>query len=336
MPHKTVKKSTLPVARKQSGFALLTVLLVVALVSVVASELLYQQEINIKRSGFMIHQSHSLSVSYGFEGWVKKGLKADIENNQTDHLNEEWAQPLLPVDFEGGLVSGELLDLQARLNLNNILETDSAKQAFWRNAIQRLLQQRLADNQVVTNIQGFTDVLHDWVDADDEARDLGAESALYLLQKPAYRAANQPLVMVSELQKLQGMQNLTNAEVYALSKWLSTLPTITSVNVNTASKEVLMALTDWFNDSLAEQWLLERKTQPAEEVAEFTNFLITATGFEQVEIENAFPNGVLSVSSDYFLLQARIDYGQVKQAVSTIFQRNESKVTIVQRWLSVA
>lgn len=336
MSRKSHKKSTLSADNKQSGFALLTVLLVVALVSMVASELLYQQEINIKRSGFMIHQSHSLSVSYGFEGWVKKGLKADLENNQTDHLNEEWAQPLLPVDFEGGLVSGEMRDLQGQLNLNNILETDSAKQVFWRSALQRVLQQQLVNNQVIRDFQGFGDVLHDWVDADDEPRDFGAESANYLLQQPAYRAANQPLVMVSELQKLQGLQNLTDVEVYALTKWLTALPSSTAVNINTAPKEVLMALTDWLSESVAEQWILQRTTKPAEEIAEFTNFLITATGFEKTEIENAFPNGVLAVQSNYFLLDAQIDYGQVKQVVSSIFYRKESSVVVIQRWLSAA
>ena len=321
---------------KQSGFALLTVLLVVALVAMVSSELLYEQEVQIKRSSFMIHQAHSLSVGYGFEGWVKKGLKADADNNKVDHLNEQWAQALTPVDFEGGLVSGAMFDLQARLNLNNVLETDAVKQKFWQAAIERLLQNTLASDEVARDFQGFADVLTDWVDSDDETRDYGAESSSYLLKQPAYRAANQPLVMVSELQNLQGLENLSDAEIFQVSNYVTALPTVAAVNVNTVDKFVLMSLTEWLTESIVDQWLIERKTQPAEEVAEFINFLIDATGFEQAEIEKALPDGVLAVKTDYFILNARVDYGEVQQVVTSVFKRDENNsVTLVQRWLSV-
>lgn len=322
--------------RQQKGFALLTVLLVVALVSMVTSELLYEQEVQIKRSSFMIHQTHSLSVGYGFEGWVKTGLKADADNNQTDHLNEQWAQPLPPVDFEGGLVSGEMVDLQGRLNLNNVLAADETLQKFWQVAIERFLQKHLSATDAARDFQGFADILTDWVDADDEPRDYGVESATYLLKQPAYRAANQPLVMVSELQSLQGMESVSDLEIYRISSYLTALPTSTAINVNTADKLVLSALTDWLTEDIAEQWIQQRVQQPAEEVAEFINFLIDATGFTQSEIEKALPNGVLTVKTDYFLLNARIDYGEVQQIISSIFRRNgNNPVTLVQRWLSV-
>lgn len=331
-PSQNVKNNIKP----QRGFALLTVLLVVALVSLVTSELLYEQEVQIKRSGFMIHQAHSLSVGYGFEGWVKTGLKADADDNQTDHLNEQWAQPLPPVDFEGGLVSGEMFDLQGRLNLNNVLETDATKQKFWQAAIERFLQKNLSSTETARDFQGFADVLLDWVDSDDEPRDYGVESATYLLKQPAYRAANQPLVMVSELQNLQGMENVSNLEIYRLSSYLTALPVATAINVNTADKLVLSSLTDWLTEDIVEQWLQQRQQQPAEEVAEFINFLITATGFTQAEIEKALPKGVLAVKTDYFLLTARVDYGDVQQIISSIFRRDgNNPVTLVQRWLSV-
>lgn len=337
MPAKSPQKTaSLKKQPNQQGFALLTVLLVVALVTMVTSELLYDQQVQIKRSSFMVHQAHSLSVAYGFEGWVKTGLKADAEDNQVDHLKELWAQPLLPIDFEGGLVSGRLLDLQARLNLNNVLETEEAKRDFWRKAIERYLETELASTTQVRDLIGFADVLEDWVDANDEPRDYGAESSVYLLRQPAYRAANQPLVMVSELQNLQQMESLTEEELFNLNQQLSALPEVTAININTASEKTLVALADWLTEPIAKQWLVARNTEPAEELADFINFMIDATGFEQVEIEKSFPKGVIDVQSHYFLLQAQVDYGEVKQLVSSIFKRdNEAKVTLVQRWLSV-
>lgn len=317
----------------QKGFALLTVLLVVALVSMVSSQLLYDQQVHIQRSSYMIHQAHSISVAFGFEDWVKKGLKADLKNNKTDDLTEQWAQPLIPVAFAEGMVSGKLTDLQAKLNLNNVLVTNETLRVFWKKMIERYLEQRLPEQSMV----GFADVLQDWVDADDERLDMGAESDSYLLNQPAYRTANQPMVMVMELKNLQGMQALTAVQFEKVERYFSALPTVTAINVNTADVAVLMALTDWLTEDIAKQWLQVRQQEPAEEIATFFSFLEEQTGFTPEEIVKDLPAEVLAVKTDYFLLQAQVDYGEVKQVVSSIFNRiSENEVTLVQRWLSVA
>ncbi len=323
--------------RKQKGFALLTVLLVVALVTMVMSELLYNQHVQIKRSAYMIHQAHSMSVAYGFEGWVKKGLAADLRSNKVDHLKEQWAQKLVPIDFEGGLVSGEMVDLQSRLNLNNVLEADENKRKFWQKVIERHLAIALKSDQVVRDFSGFADILTDWVDENDEPGDYGAESSTYLLKQPAYRAANQPLVMVSELQNLETMDKLAEWELDTLKTQVTALPKVTAINVNTVNKQVLLALTEWMTEEIVQQWLVQREVEPVTKVEDFINFLIDQTGFDKAEIENDLPEGVLSVTSDYFQLQAQIDYGEIRQLVYSIFHRqSEQKVVLVQRWLGYA
>ena len=68
----------------------------------------------------------------------------------------------------------------------------------------------------------------------------------------------------------------------------------------------------------------------------FYGFLGEQTGFMPEEILKDLPLQVLDVKSNYFLLQAQVDYGDVKQIVSSIFNRiSENEVTLVQRWLSV-
>jgi general secretion pathway protein K len=320
-------------SQKQSGFALLTVLLVVALVSLVSSQLLYEQQVHIQRSTYMIHQAHSISAAFGFESWVKKGLKADLKDDKTDHLNEQWAQPLLPVAFEDGMVSGQLFDLQAKLNLNNVLESKEKKRQLWQKMTERYLEQSIGNS---VSFLGFADVLTDWVDADDEVSGQGAESDTYLLKEPPYRAANQPLVMVSELKNLQGMQDLTSLDFEKIQAHLSALPTVTAININTADKAVLMALTDWLTEDIAKKWLTQRKSEPTEDIATFLAFLQKATGFELEEIAKDLPTEILTVSSQYFLLKAEVNFGEVRQEVNTIFYRkNENEVTLVQRWLSI-
>lgn len=318
--------------KPQKGFALLTVLLVVALVSLVSSQLLYDQQVHIQRSTFMIHQAHSISVAYGFEDWVKKGLMADAKDNETDNLNEQWAQPLAPIPFAGGEVSGRLQDLQARLNVNNLLEKDIKIRKFWK----KMLDRYLAIKMPKENLVGFSDVLQDWIDADDNAQESGAENQAYLLNKPAYRAANGPMVMPSEISRLQGMEKLKQQDLLRIESDLTALPEGTAINVNTADIATLRAMADWLTEDIAKQWLEQRKINPAEDVNQFMAFLVDVTGFTLEEISNDIPSKALDVKSHYFLLDARVDYGDVKQIVSSIFNRkSKNEVVLVQRWLSV-
>lgn len=316
--------------KPQQGFALLTVLLIVALVATLSGQLIYQQHLTLSRSTNMLHQAQSLAVAWGLEGWVKQGLLLDAKNNQTDHLQELWAQPMLKVPFEGGEISGQLYDMQARLNLNNVQESDKAQRETWQAIINRwalLLGLQQAPAEVLT----------DWVDADDERLPNGAESDAYLLMQPPYRAANQPLVMFEELKNIQGLQNIDFEIWQRMKLTASVLPTVTAINVNTAPKEVLLALTDWMNESVAEAWIAQRKETPANSIEEFRTFIAQQTGMESGPLTDALPDWLISVNSQYFLLVGQVDFGESLQGLSAIFYRpDRNQVKLVQRWLSVA
>lgn len=126
--------------KTQSGFALLTVLMVVAIVSILTAQMFSSQHSQIQRSGVMLHQAQALSVQWGLEDWVKSGLKLDIEDNKTDHLQELWAQPLPPVSFEEGTVGGLMIDAQSKLNLNNVLVEDATQRKLWQAVLNRYWQ----------------------------------------------------------------------------------------------------------------------------------------------------------------------------------------------------
>ncbi len=314
----------------EKGFALLTVLLVVAVVSVLGSNILYKEHLSLKRSTYMLHQAQSLSVLYGLESWVKTGLRLDAENNKLDTLDERWAQPLVAIPFEGGEVTGQLEDLSANINVNNLLEADVEKHKLWRALIERY----------VINIElepSFMDSLIDWMDSDDEPLPFGAESETYLLMEPAYRTANQAVVTLSELKNVQGLNALPTKQSELFQQSITTLPMVTAINVNTASDTVLLSLADWMNLEIANAWLQQRKLEPAKGVEEFKVFLTEQTGFTPEEINRDVPDWMVAIQSQFFLLKGQIHYGDSNQGFSAIFYRgSDAKVSLLQRWLSAS
>lgn len=312
--------------KQQSGFALITVLLVVAIVAMIASQLVYQQALDIKRTESRLNQAQSLAVANGMEIWVKKGLKLDASLNRTDHLQEKWAAPMPPIPFAGGEVSGRLIDLQGHFNLNNLADPDKEGVKIWQQIAQRLLLHLKLDSQLES-------VISDWVDSDNVARLDGAESDFYLLKNPSYRAGNQNLIQLKELALLKGF---SPPVMQVLEPYVAALPKVTTININTAPKLVLSALADWMNDQVSQAWIEQRKTDPATSVAEFRRFLAQQTGLDTKEIATVIQDDVVSVATHFFLLEGRFDYGVVQQQVDTLLYReNENNVVLIQRWFGM-
>lgn len=311
----------------QKGFALLTVLMVVALVAIIAAELVYQQALNIQRSANMLHQAQSAAVSWGLETWIKKGLKLDAEQNQIDHLNEEWARPMPPVPFEDGEISGQLFDRQGLLNLNNLQEADKTKRALWQGMFQRYLQLKELE-------PGLEAAVTDWVDADSNLGQNGAESDTYLLKLPAYRAGNQKMVILRELGLVQGFNEKIIADI---EPDVTVLPIITKINVNTAPANVLASMATWMDINVANSWVESRKQSPADKVETFRKFVQNQAGVTQEDLDNTLPADFLTVTSDFFYLKGLAAYGESKMTISAIFfRKGKDEVNLVQRWVGAS
>lgn len=310
----------------QRGFALLTVLVIVALVATLASELIYRQGLAVQRSMNMLHQTQAAAVSWGLEAWVKQGLLLDAKANQTDHLLEQWAQPMMPVPFEGGEVSGQLFDQQGRLNLNNLQIEDATLRQKWQRIFERYLMLQGLEPTLAA-------VVTDWVDADNELTQNGAESDAYLLGATPYRTANQKMVLVQELGLLKGG---SPALIETVKNHFSALPTATAVNVNTAPQAVLEALADWMTPEMASDWLAQRQQTPAESSGEFRDFCRTQ-GVPQERVNADLTDEFITVQTEYFLLKGLAAYGEAQWHTAALFYRKgSSSVNLVQRWVAVA
>jgi general secretion pathway protein K len=300
-----------PPGTREAGIALLTALLVVAVVSIAAVQMVSRQRLDIHRTGNILDSDRVWQTALGVEAWAVGQLIRDRKEGDTDYLGEDWARELPETEIEGGIVSGTIQDLQGRLNLNSLVAEDAKKQGLAKAAGTALGE--LLD--VVKVNRKLAAPILDWIDRDiNPAIPGGAEDGVYLARTPAYRTANAAMGSASELLLVEDME----PEDYAkLAPFVTALPTPTPINVNTAPVEVLRAAIPKLRVGDAEAIVTARELQPIENLTEF----LKSDALAGLKVEPA----LLSVSSEYFLVEgtARQGLGSVK--LTSILHRTEDK-----------
>ena len=300
-------------ARYQHGVALITALLVVALATIAAVAMATRQQMDIRRTGSLLHGEQAYSYVLGAESWAQVVLARDLRESGIDTLEEDWStQP--PVSFvEGGAIFGRIIDLQGRFNVNNLVAGGVPdKDAIDR--FTRLLRLLELDETLAA-------ALVDWIDENIDVRfPDGAEDETYMLLDTPYRAANQPLADISELRLVKGY----SAEVIEkLRPFIVALPEVTPVNVNTASAEVLSTVAEDLSTSDGEKLVEARGEEGFESVDSFT----------QDPTLNAkdVTKASLSVTSQWFLMVSEADIGQGRARLASLIQRDTRGVLVVRR-----
>jgi len=218
---------------KQRGVALIMAIVMVAIATVLAVRIGTRASLDQRRTAGLIALDQAWHVALGAEAWASEVLRKDREDSQTDHLGENWAQPIPPLPVDGGAVRGALEDMQGRFNLNNLLADNGAVNEAAIARFERLLENAGAD-------QRWARIAADWLDSDTvPGFPDGAEDGNYLSQNPPYRAANGPVTTITELMALPGM---TLEEYLRIRPYVAALPLGTGINICTASAPVLAAL----------------------------------------------------------------------------------------------
>src|SRR5690606_28766512 len=108
--------------RRDRGVALVTAMLISALAALVASDMAWDNALEVRRTTVLLQRDQAVQVALGAESWARLILSQDANDTPTDHLGEIWAQELPPLPIDGGgEVFGSLEDLEGRFNINNLI-----------------------------------------------------------------------------------------------------------------------------------------------------------------------------------------------------------------------
>lgn len=250
--------------KTQRGVALLTAVMVTAFAATIITGLMVAQNLAIHRATNMRSADAAWWYLIGLEEWAATILRRDAQDSDYDGLDELWAMPIdfLPVDE--GVLSGRLIDLNGRFNLNSLAGASLSKAL---PQFQRLLA--AIPELSGQNVVALGEQIADWIDPDAEPRPQGAEDEIYLGLQPPRRAANQPLVSVTELRLMPEM----TPEIYsALEPHVAAYPAsvgLLPINVNTATAPVLQSLSADLTSADVESLLAVREQGSWDSIGKF-------------------------------------------------------------------
>jgi len=298
-------------APQQRGAALILAMLVAALAATVAVALTADQQRWLADVGNRRDHVQAQSLALAGVQWARQILADDARAGTVDFLGEPWSYPLPPTPIADGTVEGRIEDAQARLNLNNAAQDGKAGDAE-RARLTQLFAAKGVDPRML-------DALADWIDDDSFARPNGAEDAWYAAQSRGAVSANAPLVRTAEIASLRGARPETWA---ALDASVAALPAGTSININTASAEVVTAAVPELAGEKLAAFIAERARKPFTTMAELR---------ERMPRGVTLPEGAsFAFASSYFLVTVRSRQGEsVAQARALLKRDGRTWPTVV-------
>ena len=310
----------------QRGVALLTILVMVALATILAATIAKRQTNTAENTGYLMRQDQSLLYAKSAEAFFSELLIQDSDNGSSiDHLQENWAKPMPSFPVEDGSVSGKLLDESGKFNLNNLVKADgnqvddSARRWF-----EKLLQR-------VGLPAELSQAVIDWQDTNDEVTGaMGAESSYYQGLDPAYLTPNTKFHSIEELKLVRGFEGKN----YDLIKpYVTALPEQTKLNMNTAPALLLASIDPKVDVKAIEQQLKIKET----ELTHFNNVddLWKLSAFSGIDKQSKTDTAsLLDSKSNYFTAQIEVMLSERKRQFNSLMMRKDKQVIVYSRSLA--
>jgi general secretion pathway protein K len=303
--------------RRQRGAALLTAMIIVTLIATLASGMVWQQwravQVEVAERG----QVQAQWILNGALDWARLILREDARTSDVDHLGEPWAVPLAESrlstflaadrnastdDAPDAFLSGTIRDAQARYNLRNLVR-DGKVQPVELQTLQRLCALVGVRDSVATQLGEALRLASPGNTAEVGGDSGGGGGA-------AGRSTAVP-VLPASIDDL-GWLGLDDTTVRRLQPFVTWLPGLTPVNLNTASKEVIAAVVSSIDLASAERLVQSRLRNPLRQVEDARVLLGPNAGLDSAR---------MSVNTRYFEVDGTMRLEQMLVAQRSLIER---------------
>lgn len=293
---------------RHQGVALLTALILLALMTAIATVLSRDTGLSIRRQQGAIAQDQAWQLVGATEALASWALRDElIDPAMRIHYGQRWSQPVGPLEpIPGYLLEAQLEDLQGRFNLNSLIDREGRVDPIALRYFERLL--------VTLGLEvDWGERLADWMDADDQPLPRGGEEGYHSSASPPARPPNQGLITASEILALPGFGM---ERFLRLAPHIAALPPDAGLNLCTATAAVLDSLSgeqQWMSQTDMLQRSQRERCFPGKEA--MRNAVGDAVRFTELERSLG-----LGENSRYFGLRSWVQIGSVDYALYSVLK----------------
>ena len=288
---------------RERGAALLTVLLLVAVITVLAATALERLRVTTRLAGNAAAIDQARGYAFAAETLATTRVSALLQQNPDRvSLAGGWSGRPVPLPVPGGTAVARVSDGGNCFNLNGLVVKSPDGYAAFNPAILQFVRLMRLVN-VPGPAESIAAATADWIDSDTSPLPAGAEDARYT----GYRTAGTLMADPSELRAISGV----TPEIYAaLRPWVCTLPVAqpSRINVDTLAPEqaplAAMLLPEGSSLEAVRAAILRRPALGYESPAAFWNqaALSGATG-------DMGAQGQSAVTTQWFALRVDVSIG---------------------------
>ena len=292
----------------QRGAAILMAMLTVTLVASLAAAALWQQWRSLEIEAAQRARIQSSWILVGALDWARLILREDARSGGPDHLAEPWAVPLEEArlatffatdsnaaeqadDVQQSFISGQITDLQSRLNVNNLVNVGKPSLSDVRQFAKLFDLLSLPDAELVQLVENLRFAL----DTSTDNRS----------------GALAPLVP-QRVEQLVWL-GLSQQSVAALAPFVTLLPKRTQVNINTAPAEVIYASVKTLDLAGARQFVTARTVNQFRTLPDASKLM----GPRAEEVTE----DIFSVKSEFFEVRGRLRLEETVVLERSLVQR---------------
>ena len=304
---------------REEGAALLTVLLLVAVMSALPVGVLDDIRFGLKRTTNAETVGQAQWYALGAETVARARLARLAALDPLRTPAGDWNGRWLLYPLDNGVIRARITDAGACFNLNSVVQGAAEQWGRRELGLAQFIALLRALDISQRDAEGLAETLADWIDTDGNRGLLGGEDDAYLRAAPPYRTSGTLLSEVSELRSIRGF----TPEIYArIRPFVCALPTadLSPINVNLLDESNAVLLTMLMDGQLDPRGAADIiESRPAGGWQSVEAFWSNPLLSQHLPTDAALDQ--VSLRTRFFGLQAEVDFAGSEAVMTSLFEQ---------------
>ena len=202
--------------KKRKGFVLISTMLIVLMLSVIASEMSKAFFLDIRKEGYLSFDAIAHTKRIESEKFLLNFIKRELNKNTNVNKQNPIFNEDLIFQFDDFILQGSLTDYSNCFNVNHLITFKAGKSKDNLKAI-KYFEDLLTNYEInYLDAEQIIDQILDWMDDDDVPRNNGAENYFYAspLHNPREYTSKRLFINKSELLAIPSINKIKNRDIW--------------------------------------------------------------------------------------------------------------------------